>query len=63
MTMSAKDTFLSENPHISQCLSAPSLGDPILLGRKKPDSAFRDILKNIKKKHSKGFTRSTVNTF
>jgi len=57
------DIFLKKNPHITQTLSAPAIGDSIRLGLKKPDSAFRDRLKEIKKTHSKGFTRSTINTF
>lgn len=63
MSFSERDNFLNENPHITQCLSAPALGDSILLGLRKPDSSFRDILKNIKKKHNKGISRSTINTF
>jgi hypothetical protein len=57
------EKFLKKNPHITQLLSAPSIGDSIRLGLRKPDSAFRDRLKEIKKAHSKGFTRSTINTF
>jgi hypothetical protein len=63
MTISEKDTFLKNNPEISQILSSPSIGDSIRLGLKKPDNAFRDRLREIKKAHSKGLTRSTVNTF
>lgn len=33
------------------------------VGKSKPDSGFRDLLKDMKKKHSKGITRSTINTF
>lgn len=31
--------------------------------RGKPDSAFRDLLKDMKKKHSGIITKSTINTF
>lgn len=64
MTMAEREEYVKANPHIQQQLiSAPSLGDSIRLGLKKPDNGFRDRLKEIKKHHSKGFTRSTINTF
>lgn len=64
MSMTEREEYLKANPHIQQQLiSAPALGDSIRLGLKKPDNGFRDRLKEIKKAHSKGFTRSTVNTF
>jgi hypothetical protein len=63
MSISVKEKYLLDNPNIEQLLSAPALGDSIRLGLRKPDSAFRDRLKEIKKAHSKGFTRSSVNTF
>ncbi len=64
MSMSEREEYLKANPHIQQqIVSAPSLGDSIRLGLKKPDNGFRDRLKEIKKAHSKGFTRSTINTF
>jgi hypothetical protein len=64
MSMSAREQFLNENPHIQQqIVAAPALGDSIRLGLKKPDNGFRDRLREIKKAHSRGITRSTVNTF
>lgn len=64
MSIAEREIFLVENPHMQQqIVSAPSIGDSIRLGLKKPDNGFRDRLKEIKKAHSKGFTRSTVNTF
>lgn len=64
MSMTEREEYLKANPNIQQQLiSAPSLGDPIRMGLKKPDNGFRDRLKEIKKAHSKGFTRSTINTF
>lgn len=57
---SARDEFLAQNPNLQpQITSAPGIGDPIRLGRRKPDDAFRDKLKDIKRAH----LRSTVNTF
>lgn len=64
MSMTEREEYLKANPHIQQQLiSAPSLGDSIRMGLKKPDNGFRDRLKEIKKAHSKGITRSTINTF
>lgn len=64
MSISEREEFLSKNPQVQQQLtSAPALGDSIRLGLRKPDDGFRDRLREIKKAHSKGFTRSTVHTF
>ncbi|CAB4140792.1 hypothetical protein UFOVP395_127 [uncultured Caudovirales phage] len=64
MSIAEREDYLKANPHIQQQLiSAPALGDSIRLGLKKPDNGFRDRLKEIKKHHSKGITKSTVNTF
>lgn len=64
MSIAEREEYLKANPHIQQQLiSAPSIGDSIRLGLKKPDNGFRDRLKEIKKQHSKGITKSTINTF
>jgi hypothetical protein len=64
MSMSEREEYLKQNPTMQQVIhSAPALGDPHRLGLKKPDNAFRDRLKEIKKAHSRGFTKSTINTF
>ena len=64
MSISEREEFLSKNTQVQQQLtSAPALGDSIRLGLRKPDNGFRDRLKEIKKAHSRGLTRSTVNTF
>lgn len=63
MSISELDKFLKKNKHLEQVIGAPAIGDTVRLGLKKPDNAFRDHLKEIKKKHSRGFTKSTVNTF
>lgn len=62
MTISALDIYLEDNPHITQLVG----GAPMIhsgRGLKKPDNGFREILREVKKKNSKGFSRSTVNTF
>ena len=62
MSISALDQFLSENPNVVQLINgAPAISSGRGMG--KPDSGFRDLLKDMKKKHSKGITRSTINTF
>lgn len=64
MSMSEREEYLAQNPHVQQqIVSAPALGDSIRLGLRKPDDAFRDRLKEIKKAHSTRYTKSTVNTF
>lgn len=62
MSISALDSYLQENPHVTQLVS----GAPMVVsgrGMGKPDQGFRDLLKDMKKKHSQGFTRSTINPF
>ena len=64
MSMAEREEFVANNPHMQQVIhSAPALGDPIRLGLKKPDNGFRDRLKEIKKAHSRGLTRSNINTW
>lgn len=64
MSMSEREEYLSNNPHMQQVIhSAPALGDSIRLGLKKPDDGFRDRLREIKKTHSRGLTKSTIQTF
>lgn len=64
MSISAQDQYLKDNPNLEVSITgAPSFGDPVRLGLKKPDSSFRDVLKEIKGKHDAKYTRSTINTF
>lgn len=64
MSISACTEYLAANPHIQQLLNgAPAIADSIRLGLRKPDDAFRDRLKDIKKAHSRGTTKATINTF
>jgi hypothetical protein len=58
MSISERDKFLQENPHMEQLVNgAPAIGYSTLT--KKPDSGFRDVLSEIKKKHR----RSNINTW
>jgi hypothetical protein len=62
MSISALEVFLSENSNITQLVN----GAPMISsgrGMNKPDQGFRDLLKEMKKKNSKGTTRSSINTF
>lgn len=64
MSISARDVYLKENPNLTQLVNgAPLIHSGRGLVNAKPDNAFRDVLKEIKKKHSGGFTKSTINTF
>lgn len=51
MSMSEREKYLSDNPRHEQILVPIPLADPSRLGLRKPDSAFRDILKRAKKEH------------
>jgi hypothetical protein len=62
MGISALEVFLSENPNLTQLVN----GAPLISsgrGMGKPDQGFRDLLKDMKNKHSKGTSSSTINTF
>ena len=62
MTISNLDVYLNEHPNLTQLVNgAPAISSGRGMG--KPDQGFRDLLKDMKKKHSGGFTRSTINTF
>ena len=62
MSISSLETYLNENPKLTQLVNgAPMISSSS--GMAKPDSGFRDLLKDMKKKHSGGLTRSTINTF
>lgn len=61
MTISALDEYLKNNSHLTQLVN----GAPMIhsgRGMKKPDDGFRDLLKDMKKKHSGGISKSTINT-
>lgn len=49
MSISARETYLEENPNIISILStAPALGDPVRLGIRKVDGGFKEVLQKIK---------------
>lgn len=54
MKISELDDFKLHNPHLKQKIArAPSIGDSVRLGLRKPDDNFRDVLKNVKHHHKK----------
>jgi len=60
MKISERDDFLRDNPQYeSVILGAPSIGDPVRLGVRKPDSGFREVLQKAKAAHPLG----NINTF
>jgi hypothetical protein len=62
MAISALDDYLKGNPNLTQLVNgAPMISSGRGIG--KPDNGFRDLLKDIKKKNSRGISRSTINTF
>lgn len=59
-SLSLREEYLKDNPHLeSILLGAPSIGDPIRLGIRKPDDGFREVLAKAKEAHPLG----NVNTF
>jgi len=63
MPISKLDQYKIDNPHLTQLLGTPPLGDPVRLGMKKPDDTFRDLLKQIKKNNDSKRIRSNINTW
>lgn len=60
MKISELDQWKNENNQWTQLITGtPGICDPIRIGIKKPDSSFRDILKNVKHVHKK----NNVNDF
>mgnify|MGYP003349401100 CR=1 FL=1 len=60
MFMSEINQYLKDNPEIEQIINSfAGVGDPVMMGMKKPDGGFRDLLKTIKK----GNRGSKINTW
>lgn len=63
MSISALDEYLRDNPTFTQLVHGAPL---IHSGRglnQKPDNGFRDLLKDIKRRNSKGINKSTIDTY
>ena len=50
MTIAGKEQYLKDNPDIQQLLGMPKIVSGVD-GLRKTDDSFRDILRNIDKKH------------
>jgi len=61
MKMSEKEQYLIDHPVLESIIGAPAMIDQT--STLKPDNGFRDLLKDIRKKHNKVWTPSTINTF
>jgi len=58
LSISERDSFLEANPHIEQLVNGfPGIGRAMLT--QKPADGFRDVLREMKKKHR----GSKINTF
>lgn len=60
MSFSAREQYLKDNPQLEVIVGSPLIVRGL---DQKPDAGFRDVLKEIRRKHDKRFTRSTINTF
>lgn len=65
LSLSEREAFLQNNPNITQIIKrAPSIGDSVRLGLRKPDDGFRDVLRNVKDHHpGSRKTKNTINDF
>jgi hypothetical protein len=59
MSIAEAEEYEKANPHMNWQCAAPKIVDAHKVGRMKPDSEFRDRLKDIKKSHR----GSKINTF
>lgn len=47
MSMSRRESYLLENPHLEQIIGSPAIGDPVRLGVRTIDDGFREVLSKI----------------
>ena len=48
MSISAREQYLQENPHLEQMIAGvPMIGDPVNMGVTKRDSGFKHVLQQI----------------
>lgn len=60
LKMSEREEYIKDN-NLIQILTPIALHSGRGMGNKKIDDGFRDILKEMKKKHSRGISKSTIN--
>lgn len=59
MKISEREKYLEENPQLESYLgSAPSLGDPVRLGIRRPDGGFNEVLSKI---HANNYKSNLAN--
>jgi hypothetical protein len=64
MGISEADEYLKSNLDVEKLVNgSPMIVGSAMGGKTKPDAGFRDLLKDMKRKHSGGLTKSTINTF
>ena len=55
MKMSELDAFKVSNPRLERAfVDTPSFGDPVRMGRIKPDNGFREVLQKISERSPGG---------
>lgn len=60
MKFTELEAYLSDEPNLKQIFTKfPALGDPVRLGRRKPDDGFRDVLRTVQSHHK----RDSINTW
>lgn len=48
MSISAREQFLKDNPHVESVINgAPMVADPVRVGVRKRDSGFKEVLQRI----------------
>ena len=60
LKMSEREEYIKDN-NLIQIPTPIALHSGRGMGNKKIDDGFRDILKEMKKKHSRGISKSTIN--
>jgi len=60
MTISDKEAYLKKNKHLEQVLGMPQIVSGTD-GLRKPDDSFRDILREVDKKHKGGRKGNNMN--
>jgi len=61
MSISSREDYLKENPHIQPVLSAPPLVDPVSVGVRRTDQGFKEVLQRIDKLTPGSILKSTTN--
>ena len=59
MKFAEVEQYLKDNTNLTQVFTKfPALGDPVRLGKRKPDDGFRDVLKTVSSHHKKNIINS-----